>query len=360
MNERGQLIRHGVRGWLQDHAEPLTEAMAVDDFLAEGRDGTGLKTRVPWVRIASRAQSKRATEGFYVVYLFAADGDVVYLSLNQGTTDFINGEFVAKSPGVIESRVTWARQTLVDWLPRAGGHASVQLQDPGLGAGYERGNIVARAYRRGFVPDDDTLLADLRFFSEGLGLLYKARVIRPLPSERPEIAEAEDVAIEATGRPRPSSRAGFRTNAKEIKVVEDHAVKLARTYYERDGWVVKELGKPFDLEVRRGSEHLDVEVKGTTSDGAGVPLTAGEVRHHEKVYPDNALVVVRNIVLDRRSDPPTVSDGTLYELRHWRIDPSDLAVISYSYDVPGEIYEQPGVHADTWRPPKPPTPARFW
>ncbi len=346
MGERGQLIRNVMPTWLRDRESVLRSAMGVDDFFAEGRDGTGLKTRVPWVRVGSRAQSPRATEGFYVVYLFDALGDTVYLSLNQGTTDFINGEFTPKSPGVIEARVEWARETLADWLPRVGAHAEVDLNDPRLGAGYEKGNVLARAYALDKVPDDDTLFADLRVFSEGLGRLYKAREKRPIPSEQPEVVEAEESAAEIGGHPRSKSRAGFRTNAAEIKLIENHAVALARAYYESDGWTVKELGKPFDLKARKQGRSLDIEVKGTTSDGAGVPLTAGEVRHHDKVYPDNALVVVRGISLDRSVSPPAVSKGVLYELRAWRINVDDLSVISYSYDVPEEMYEREGIDAE--------------
>jgi len=218
-----------------------------------------------------QSASPRATEGFYIVYLFDALGEVVYLSLNQGTTDFVNGEFVPKSPGVIEARVEWARATLVDWLPRVGASTVMDLHDARLGAGYERGDVVARAYPVDRIPDEDTLLLDLRIFAEGLRTLYEARVDRPLPSEAPEVVEAEEAAAAASGRPRPPASAGFRTNAAEIKLVEERAIELARRYYEADGWSVRELGKPFDLEVRRDSEKLDVEVKGTTSDGRAVP-----------------------------------------------------------------------------------------
>jgi len=199
----------------------------------------------------------------------------------------------------------------------------------------------------GNIPDDGTLFADVMLFAEGLGELYAARSRLPIPNERPEIVQAEESAAEASGRPRPKSRAGFRTNAAEIKLVETHAVKLARIYYEVDGWAVKELGKPFDLELKKGNEKLDVEVKGTSSDGAGIPLTSGEVRHHEHAYPHNALVVVTGITIDRSVMPPVVSNGVLYELRGWKVDPDALRVISYAYEVPAQMYEEDGVPCET-------------
>lgn len=344
MRERGELIRNVIPGWLADHAAELGAEMGANDFFGEGRDGTGRKTRVPWVRFGARSKSPRATEGFYVVYLFDALGGAVHLSLNQGTTDFIGSDFVPKPFGVIADRVEWARDVLGDWLSALdGGEEAIELHDPGLGAGYERGNVAAVTYEADSIPDDAVLLSDARAFAKGIGRLYEEHAKHPIPHESPELREAEEAADRTSGKVKPAPRAGFRTNAAEIKAIEMHAVALARTYYEEDGWKVKELGKPFDLEVKKDGKTLDVEVKGTSSDGSGVPLTAGEVRHHKKAYPDNALVVVRGIVLDRDASPPKASGGTLYELRGWKIDPAALRVISYAYEIPPGMYEGGGV-----------------
>ncbi len=344
MLERGELVRDSVPDWLRHHASELGTEIATDDFFAEGRDGTGRKTRVPWVRFGSRARSRRATDGFYVVYLFAASGERVYLSLNQGTTDFDGRDFVPKSPVVIEGRVAWARSLLDEWLKSVAGEFQIELGDAGLGSGYERGNVVALAYDRGHVPGEDRLLADARAFARGLGVLYANLRDAPLPGESPELAEAFDAAERSSGRA-PGSKAGFRTDAAEIKVVERHAVRVAIAYYEADGWTVKELGKPYDLEIRKRGIVLTVEVKGTTSEGMGVPLTANEVLHHSEAYPGNALVVVRGIRLDRTGSHPVASGGTLHELRGWKIDPAALRPISYGYAVPAELYADDGVPA---------------
>jgi hypothetical protein len=348
MSERGLLIRNAAPAWLNGHASDLGDVLAVDDFFAEGRDGTGRKTRVPWVRFGSRSRSPRATEGFYVVYLFDALGNAVYLSINQGTTDFLGGEFVPKPQDVIIERADWARSVLTPWLDGLeDATAAIDLHDPHLGAGYELGNVAAIAYEVGAIPGDASLLADARSFAEGLRTLYREHARRPIPQERPELREAEEAAERARGAIKGASRAGFRTNAREIKAIETHAVALARAYYEAGGFQVKELGKPFDLEVKKDDMVLTVEVKGTTSDGSGVPLTAGEVVHHAEAFPNNALVVVRNIALHRDDTSPTASGGRLYELRGWEIDVNALRVISYAYDVPAEMYEHRGVPSES-------------
>jgi hypothetical protein len=347
MQERGQLIRTTATRWLSDQAPLLAEdiGLEVSDFFAQGRDGTGGKTHIPWLRFGSRTHSPNATKGFYVVYLFDAHGDAVYLSLNQGTTDYVNGRLVPKPTRVLQERVSWARNVLSDRLDRHTDALSIELHDPRLGAGYERGNIMAVAYPRGAVPNDAALLGHTRAYAQALGQLYAVpHTAQPLPYETPEVKQAVVAAEEAAGKSGSSPKsgrsrgAGFRTNAAEIKLVETHAVNIARAYYERDGWDVEEYGKPFDLEVCRGNERLTVEVKGTTSDGSYVPLTAGEVRHHAQAYPNNALLIVRHILLDRTTAVPTTSGGTPYEHRGWSIAADDLQPISYSYRVPSAIY----------------------
>jgi hypothetical protein len=351
MQERGRLIRGDVPAWINQHGVVLSSAMSGDDFFAQGRDGTGRKTRVPWARFCSRSRSPRATEGFYAVYLVDAKGEAVFLSLNQGTTDFLGGNFVPKPPGVIAERVLWARTALSQWITS---HedlvGSIELHDPGLGAGYEDGNIAAIRYPRDAIPPDEQLLDAAVVMADGLGRLYAASAQEPIPHEHPELNEAEEAAERASGRDLPA-RAGFRTNSKEIKAIENHAVAAARAYYEANGWTVKELGKPFDLEVEQEGQVLTVEVKGTTSpDGLGVPLTSGEVRHHEHAFPDNALVVVRGITLDHDGPSPVASGGRFYELRGWQISPDSLRPISYAYEVPAEIYQHAGVPADELLP----------
>jgi hypothetical protein len=64
MDERGKLIRGPAPTWLRTNDAGLSDAIGIPvaDFIAEGRDGTGRKTRVPWVRFGSRERSPNATD----------------------------------------------------------------------------------------------------------------------------------------------------------------------------------------------------------------------------------------------------------------------------------------------------------
>jgi hypothetical protein len=52
---------------------------------------------------------------------------------------------------------------------------------------------------------------------------------------------------------------------------------------------------------------------------------------HRAAHPNNALAVVRNIVLDRSSDEPVGTGGELVLVRPWKIDESGLSAIAYEY-----------------------------
>lgn len=82
------MVRQQLPDLLRAGAAQLSQALgvALDDFGVEGLDGTGLKSEIPWVRVFGREQSLSSTTERYVVYLFSAPGQRVYLSLNQGTT----------------------------------------------------------------------------------------------------------------------------------------------------------------------------------------------------------------------------------------------------------------------------------
>jgi len=168
MQQRGQLIRSaGPRALEQLLPEHGTYSFHPS---IEGSDGAGSKARVPWIRIYSKEHSPYATTGWYVVFLFAADGSRVYLSLISGTTHWRDGHIWHRSADYLRERVQWARE-------RLGISASdrllelIDLRDAGrLGEQYERGSVVAYWYDAEHLPDDSTFAVDISMM---LGLLER-------------------------------------------------------------------------------------------------------------------------------------------------------------------------------------------
>jgi hypothetical protein len=70
---------------------------------------------VGWVRLYSPLYSPHTTRGFYLVYLFSADGAAVYISLNQGTSEFRSGKWRPRTdPRELETRALTRVQRWTD------------------------------------------------------------------------------------------------------------------------------------------------------------------------------------------------------------------------------------------------------
>jgi hypothetical protein len=337
MRLRGLYIRGDLRDWFAAHATEISSALGIepDDLIAEGRDQTGQRSQIPWVRFASRNRSRRATEGWYVVLLFAADGERMYASLNQGTQLWDGSDFRDRPREEISARVSWARAILSDArVELAGSLESISLGGRShVGPAYERANVRAFEYRRGHVPPDEQLLDDVLQLATALRRLYEAESKAWIPGDPPpEIADVITTSDSAAGRRSPA-RPAFRVNAAERRVIEMHAVKLATKHFEDQGANVRYVGdrRPYDLEVAINDQTLTIEVKGTVTPGEQILLTRNEVAHHRRAFPQNGLVVVHSIELDRASDPPVAKGGIVVPMVPWEIDDERLAALAFQY-----------------------------
>ncbi|MFF3067169.1 MrcB family domain-containing protein [Kitasatospora sp. NPDC057936] len=344
MKRRGVVVRKELSAQLAAHVEAIAETLGtpVEDVGIEGRDGTGLKTEIPWTRVFSQDRSPSATTGWYIVYLFSSSGDRVYLSLNQGTTVWTGTDFAPRKPEELRARVVWARPLIAASASARNDlvqNIDLQARKSHLGAGYEAGNVVAIEYLRDRIPDQETLIADVLFMTSLLAEVYRGEATAlHIPGEAaPEVLETVEVAARAAGRrTRPSKGArgqGFRLTVDERRAVELRAVRMATDYFEAQGWEVKDVGakESFDLLLSRGEERLHAEVKGTTSEGGQVVLTRAEVERQRALAPHNALVVVHSIDLDRTSALAVATGGVLSCTSPWTIEENDLTVVSYLY-----------------------------
>lgn len=342
MDRRGVLVRRELPGWLRHRLPALAGAIgeSIQDLAVEGRDGTGPKSELPWARLHSRSRSPSATVGWYVVYLFDAQGRAAYASLNQGTTVWDGVDYVPRDTSVLEERVAWARKLLASPLsdePRLLESIELFARRTKLGRCYEAGNVVALKYPIDAIPGTDVLEKDLLLLVSLLGDVYRAAQAEPVPGEvAPEVADVLEATEEAAGKRRTGKGQGFRLSAAEKDLVEHHAMERAKHHFVTEGWTVKDVSRndgSYDLHLTKGEELRHVEVKGTTTAGETVVLTRGEVQRQREYCPNNGLVVVRHIQLDRSCSPPRVSGGELVEVSPWTIADADLKVVSYLYDT---------------------------
>ena len=155
-----------VRTFIPDELRDL-----ISENRIEGSDGIGRKSRVPWVRIYNPDKSPSARQGFYLVYLFSADGQRVHLSLNQGTTKMTGSSLQKLPDSFIDDRRSQVRQLLGSQLESL--VQTITLADNGgLGDGYERGHIAGWTYDVDAMPPDEVLRNDIKQATELLSAVY--------------------------------------------------------------------------------------------------------------------------------------------------------------------------------------------
>jgi hypothetical protein len=304
---------------------------------------------LPWVRVYSPRYAPSAYRGIYLVYLFAADGSCVYLSLNQGSSEYRTGFMrPVTDTRVLRSNAAQARSALGDLIESegaAGTAMSINLARQAINSphskararAYEDGNILAREYHAGMIPEDGQLLADLAGMLPPLAHLY-GQTITPVSDDL--LAQAATGASGLTGN--RSGPAGQRhlTDSEVRKKVELYAEDRVVEDFTALGWTVHRVGREnrgYDLECTNdGGEILHIEVKGTQTRGEKVELTENEVQHNREAADcgaDHALYVVTQIEVSREGGI-TCSGGEPNCLWPWTIDERDLSPTKYSYSVP--------------------------
>ena len=202
---------------------------------------------------------------------------------------------------------------------------------------YEDGNILAREYEAGMIPDDGQLLVDLAGMLPLLAHLY-GQTITPVPRDLP--AQSATGTSDAAARRPPADGQGFLADSEVRKKVELYAEDRAIEYFTRLGWAAQRVGQEkrgYDLECTNDADEvLHIEVKGTQTQGEKVELTENDVRHNREVVgcmAGHALYVVTRIKVSREGGI-TCSEGEANCIWPWILDERDLVPTKYSYSVP--------------------------
>jgi hypothetical protein len=297
---------------------------------------------VAWVRVYQESFSPRATTGFYLVYLFAADGNAVYLSLNQGTSERRwNRTVPMGDTDLLRRRSAQARRALADQeasgvVGRAtiaidlAASAAMSYASRKRVANYELANVYAIRYSRRSIPSDVALTEDLFEFLPSLMTLYTGATFDP------------DVTFDVTPPIDPSARRRPRRllDSAVRHAIEVFAEDVAISYLP--DWEVTRVGhlhQGYDLECRRGNELLHLEVKGTTTVGEEVVLTPNEVEHPDRsdCSARHGLFVVANLRVQRSQDGAiSIAGGNLRLFSPWRAERERLTPSEFVYAVPPE------------------------
>lgn len=156
--------------------------------------GKGNWADVPWITIFDRQVTTSAQRGYYIVYLFRSDMSGVCLSMNMGWTQFkdkygsvsLARKRIAETASICKSLL---HSSLADFS-----YDPIDLQTSRvLGKGYELGHICGKLYPRDNIPEDDTLVDDLRnlmgVYRELRGLLGAGDVTSLVAKHEEELEE---------------------------------------------------------------------------------------------------------------------------------------------------------------------------
>lgn len=153
----GCLVRHEIKRNLIAEAK-----LDLSKYHVAGSIGIGKWAEVPWISIFIKNLTTSATRGYYIVYLFNADGSGLYVSLNQGWTYFKEKYGTKLGKAKIQKTASIIREKL-NTIPRKMDLLNISLKGEGdLAKGYELGHICGRYYDISNLQDEEAIISDLQ------------------------------------------------------------------------------------------------------------------------------------------------------------------------------------------------------
>ncbi len=131
-------------------------------YLVTGSVGQGNWAMIPWVCIFDRKITTTATKGIYIVYLLSKDGNSLYLSFNQGCTDIRKTHTKRETIQIMHQNAEDIRARIDARGFKADNEAKLGDSLTELGELYQEGMIFYKEYKKGNVPEEIELRADLQ------------------------------------------------------------------------------------------------------------------------------------------------------------------------------------------------------
>lgn len=153
----GHKLGETVRTEIPDYLKKL-DFIDNNEYVIKGSIGQGNWAKVPWVAIMGKSITTTTQKGVYVVYLFSETMDKLYLTLNQGVTEF-DQKYKKDANKKLQENADNIRSNLN--LSNADLKASINLGDGNLGKSYEAAAIATIEYDVKNLPDDNILKEDL-------------------------------------------------------------------------------------------------------------------------------------------------------------------------------------------------------
>lgn len=159
-NEVVKKLRNGLKNTKIDINKSLT---------TEGSAGQGTWAQVPWIRVYNKDTSNKSAQyGVYIVYLFSFENDKLYLSLNQGWTQYKytkEGKSISIKVAKMNAHLVsdYLRKQLTSITKNMTEEPLVflNIKNSNLAEGYVNTNIISIQYSLNKLPGNNTLVTDL-------------------------------------------------------------------------------------------------------------------------------------------------------------------------------------------------------
>jgi energy-coupling factor transporter ATP-binding protein EcfA2 len=156
--------------------EEINRILKGRKYLVKGSPGMGNWAQLPWIGVFNPKITTSAQSGYYLVYLFKEDMNGVYLSINQGITEYKNKYGNKGSLEHLNNNSQIFREKIYD-------KSGKLLEKINLGTGnyapfYEAGNVYAKYYSSDNLPSEESLKSDLEEFLN----LYELLVDKVTPN----------------------------------------------------------------------------------------------------------------------------------------------------------------------------------
>lgn len=134
----------------------LRNSTDLNEFIVKGSIGKGNFADIPWITIMDQDITTSTTKGVYIVFLFSADGNKIYLSFNQGVTYFNERK-------IGEADIREISRKIGEKYPNSGSvESNIDLSaSTPLAKGYERTNIYSYEYSTDDMLSDEEIIKDL-------------------------------------------------------------------------------------------------------------------------------------------------------------------------------------------------------
>jgi 5-methylcytosine-specific restriction enzyme B len=160
----------------------------------KGSVGQGNWAAVPWLALMDRRITTSTTHGVYAVFLFRSDMSGVYLTLNQGVTEFRSGSQGSRRSLMVDAARRYA--SMLECAEPGGFRTGVrpELKSPTpLGTDYEYASIAQKWYPAGAVPEDSVLNADLECLLRDYDVIAASAEAPQEPQVESRLPEPADV-----------------------------------------------------------------------------------------------------------------------------------------------------------------------